>query len=135
MPPTRSDRVKRGFSMTTEYGKTVVDVHSLEDFQTALNNHHSAAVSMLKTIENKLWHVSPKLGTFSDGNEMSNYYSTTANDYHDRVQRLKSAIEAAQQATKTILATYKTAEARNDANSKDIERTLAPVGTALKEKA
>ncbi|HEY3505126.1 MAG TPA: hypothetical protein VGN37_20365 [Actinocatenispora sp.] len=119
--------------MSTEYGKTVVDVHSLEDFTTALDNHHSAAASMLKTIEDKLLNAKPKLGDFPDGVDTQDYYSTMAAEYHTRIKRLKTAIEAAQRATKSILDTYKTAEARNDASAQDIARTMSPVSNALKE--
>jgi len=119
--------------MTTEYGKTVVDVRSLDDFTTALRNHQSAVASMLDTIESRLWHVRPKLGTFADGTEMADYYQDMADAYHRRVRRLRRAIEAAREATGSILDTYTTAEARNDASAKDIARTLDPVGTALKE--
>ncbi|GAA4217934.1 hypothetical protein [Actinocatenispora rupis] len=118
--------------MTTEYGRTVVDVHSLADFTTALDNHHSAIASMLKTIDDKLLDVPPKLGGFPDATDTESYYASMVSDYRARVQRLRSAVEAARKATTSILDTYATAEARNHANSRDIARTMGPVGTALK---
>ncbi len=127
--------------MTKEYGRTVVDVQSLEDFRTALGNHHSATAAMLKTIEDKLVgttggasssHDNHLFGVFPDGQDINDYYVRMALLYHARVQRLKTAVEAAQKATNSILHTYRTVEARNDANSKDIARTMRPVDTALK---
>ncbi len=127
--------------MTKEYGRTVVDVQSLEDFRTALGNHRSATATMLKTIEDKLVgtsggasssHDNQLFGAFPDGLDTNSYYASMALAYHARVQRLKNAVEAAQKATDSILHTYRTVEARNDANSKDIARTMGPVSTALK---
>lgn len=128
--------------MSKEYGKTVVDVHSLEDFTKALDNHHSAVTAMLKTIDGKL--ASPFVGCtaanpdselfggFPDGRETNQYYTSTASEYRARIKRLQSAIEAAQRATASILDTYRSTEDRNDASARDIARTVNPVGTALK---
>ncbi|MGA8115276.1 MAG: hypothetical protein WCA46_16555 [Actinocatenispora sp.] len=119
--------------MSTEYGKTVVDVHSLKDFRTALDNHHSAAAAMLRNIDEKLLNPDPRpFGGFPDGNDTADYYSTMVGEYRAKVARLQKAIEAARTATRSILDTYQTVEARNDASAKDIARAVDPVAAALK---
>lgn len=117
--------------MGKEYGKSVVDVESLSDFRTALDTHHDAVCAMLSTMENHLLDVTPKLGGFPDARDLERRYSTVTGGYHNRIKRLKVAIEAAQQATDSIMHKYKTTEDRNHSNADVIARTVRPVAVAL----
>lgn len=111
--------------------KTTVDVLSLEDFHGTLAARLAEAEALLKKLNTELHGRSPAFGTFADATEKSGKYNSMYNDVVERVQRLKSAIIAAQSATSTIITNYKTTEARNEANAAEIASALGGLNAAL----
>ncbi|HEX5594633.1 MAG TPA: hypothetical protein VFX61_01215 [Micromonosporaceae bacterium] len=112
--------------------RTDVDVLSLEDFHATLAGRLQEAESLLTKLKNEM-RSAPALGTFSDGKSTASRYELLHQQHVDRVRRLRAAVVAAEKATATIIANYKTTEARNRANATEIAAALSGVGTALNE--
>jgi uncharacterized protein YukE len=113
-------------------GRTTVDVLSLEDFHERLARRLSEAESVLKKLNTEMQCQPPALGTFTDATGNARRYSETYTSYVNHAERLRRAIVAAQQATKTIMTNYRTAEARNAAAAADIIAALSGLGEAMK---
>lgn len=113
-------------------GRTTVDVLSLEDFQLRLAGRLTEVESVLRKLNTELQCRPPALGTFADATGNARRYTETHASYAAQVERLRKAIIAAQTATSTIMANYRTTEARNAATAADIMAALAGVDEALK---
>jgi hypothetical protein len=113
---------------------TSVDVLSLEDFHATLANRLSEVDSVIAGMNRDL--SSPlALGEFLDAKLGSADFTGRRSDYLARMNRLRSAIVAAQTATATIIANYRSTEQRNHANAADIARQLDGVTSALRDGA
>ncbi|HYU84725.1 MAG TPA: hypothetical protein VEK80_07945 [Kribbellaceae bacterium] len=110
---------------------TRVDVLSLEDFRATLVTRLREADSILHKLTTELGGRKPALGTFVDGSAKAAEYSALYDQHVDRVNRLRRAIIAAQEATDTIIDNYRTTEARNGASASDIANKLDGVANAL----
>ncbi|MFR9775853.1 hypothetical protein ACL02O_07300 [Micromonospora sp. MS34] len=113
-------------------GRTTVDVLSLEDFHQLLEQRLSEAESVLKKLNTEMQCHPPALGTFTDATDNARRYSETHASFVNHAEQLRRAIVAAQQATKTIMTNYRTAEARNAAAAADIIAALSAVTEAMK---
>jgi regulator of protease activity HflC (stomatin/prohibitin superfamily) len=113
-------------------GRTTVDVLSLEDFHQRLAGRLTEVESVLRKLNTDLQCRPPALGSFAHATENERRYSETHASYVAQAERLRKAIVAAQTATSTIMANYRTAEARNAASAADILAALAGVDEALK---
>jgi hypothetical protein len=110
---------------------TRVDVLSLEDFHATLGARLAEATAILTKLETELRDRPPALGTFEDGQRQASDYSTLYQQHVERAGRLKSAIEAAQAATATIIANYHSTEELNRSSAIDIGNQLGGVKDAL----
>ncbi|KAB1948406.1 hypothetical protein F8271_02725 [Micromonospora sp. ALFpr18c] len=115
-------------------GRTEVDLLSLEDFHKNLSARLSQAESVLRKLNTEMQCTPPALGSFTDATDNARRYNTVHQSYVEQAERLRQAVLAAQQATNTILANYRTAEARNRANATDITAALTGVQQALEPK-
>ncbi|MFC4020865.1 hypothetical protein ACFOW4_23375 [Micromonospora sp. GCM10011542] len=115
-------------------GRTEVDLLSLEDFHQRLAARLAQAESVLRKLNTEMQCRPPALGSFADATDNARRYSDVHQSYVEAADRLKQAVEAAQQATSTILASYRTTEARNAANAGDITAALTGVDRALQPK-
>lgn len=113
-------------------GRTTVDVLSLEDFHQRLERRLSEAEAVLRKLNTEMQCRPPALGTFTDATDNARRYSETYTSFVNHAERLRRAIVAAQQATKTIMTNYRTAEARNTAAAADIIAALSGVSEAMK---
>ena len=112
--------------------QTRVDVLSLEDFHTRLTARLTEAELVLNKLNTEMQCQPPALGSFFDATSNARYYTDLHQAYVDRVERLRQAVTAVQEATQRILDNYRTTEARNKANADDIARALGGVDNALK---
>lgn len=103
---------------------------SLEDFRKSLDTRLAAAKDIRTTLETGVT-ARPPLGGFTDAGDTATSHSTRHTAHLDRMNRLVTAIEAAQAATDVIISSYRTTEARNAANAEDISAALAGVRIAL----
>ncbi|WBB65286.1 hypothetical protein [Micromonospora sp. WMMD812] len=115
-------------------GRTEVDLLSLEDFQSLLADRLTQAESVLRKLNTEMQCSPPALGSFTDATSNARRYSEIHQSYVDQAERLRQAVKAAQKATSTILANYRTTEARNAATAADIAAALNGVDEALKPK-
>ncbi|MER7888590.1 hypothetical protein ABTX15_02065 [Micromonospora sp. NPDC094482] len=113
-------------------GRTEVDLLSLEDFHSRLADRLTEVESVLRKLNTEMQCSPPALGGFFDATSNARRYSDVHQSYVEQAERLRQAVKAAQQGTSTILANYRTTEARNAANSTDIEAALTGVDKALK---
>jgi hypothetical protein len=111
-------------------GSTSVSVLSLEDFNRTLQRRLDDADALLSKLGELGAHRVP-LGTFQDAATSADSYDRKLIRYVDRIQRLRDAIVAAQDATAAIIASYRTTEARNHADASDIARRLGGVTEAI----
>ncbi|MEU8296352.1 hypothetical protein AB0C04_03560 [Micromonospora sp. NPDC048909] len=113
-------------------GRTEVDLLSLEDFHSRLADRLTEVESVLRKLNTEMQCSPPALGGFIDATSNARRYSDVHQSYVEQAERLRQAVKAAQRGTSTILANYRTTEARNAANSADIEAALTGVDKALK---
>jgi hypothetical protein len=111
--------------------RTTVDVLSLEEFQGTLKARLSEINAVLSKL-NGAASATPRLGTFADAAICAEAYAARHAQYVARAQQLKDALQAAYDATETIITNYRTAESRNQANAYDIADVLGGVDKALK---
>ena len=111
-------------------GTTHVSVLSLEDFQGTLQHRLDDANAILAKLD-ELGARRVPLGTFHDATASADSYDWKLTRYLLRVERLRDAIVAAQEATAQIIAAYRTTEARNQADAADIAARLGGVTSAL----
>jgi hypothetical protein len=105
--------------------RTLVDVLSLEGFQSTLDGRMSEAVAIRTTLTEQMGRTAPKLGNFPDADYVGQRYLDLYDQHLDRIGRVISAIEAAQYAIKTIIENYETDEARRAA---DVNRVSDALG-------
>jgi hypothetical protein len=111
-------------------GSTDVSVLSLEDFKSTLQHRLEDVDAMLRQLDD-LGSSGLRLGTFQDATESTSSYEWIHSQYVSRIQRLRDAIVAAQIATTEIIASYRTTEARNQADAADIAQRLGNVTSLL----
>ena len=111
-------------------GSTDVSVLSLEDFKSTLQHRLDDVDAMLRQLDD-LGSGRLRLGTFQDATESVSSYDWIHSQYASRVQRLRDAIVAAQLATTEIIASYRTTEARNQADAADSAERLGGVTSLL----
>jgi hypothetical protein len=112
---------------------TTVDVLSLEDFQATLASRLSEVDTVIARMHSELSGRPPALGGFLDAKRSASEFDTLHQQYLQRVDRLRTAIVAAQSATATIIANYRSTEQRNHASAADVGRQLNGVTVALQE--
>ncbi|MFK3981402.1 hypothetical protein ACI2K4_13620 [Micromonospora sp. NPDC050397] len=111
--------------------QTRVDVLSLEDFHGRLAARLTEAEQALGKLNTEMQCEPPALGLFADATSNARQYTNLHQEYVNRVERLKQAITAVQQATQQILENYRTTEARNRASADDIGRVLGGIDRTL----
>jgi hypothetical protein len=111
-------------------GSTSVSVLSLEDFNATLQRRLEDTDALLSKLD-ELGAHRVRLGTFQDATTSTDSYDWKLSRYVDRVQRLREAIVAAQDATAAIITSYRTTEARNQADASDIAGRLGGVTDAI----
>ncbi|RKR89908.1 hypothetical protein BDK92_4268 [Micromonospora pisi] len=111
--------------------QTKVDVLSLEDFHGRLAGRLAEAEQVLTKLNTEMQCQPPALGLFADATSNARQYTSLHQEYVNRVERLRQAITAVQEATRQIIDNYRTTEARNKANADDIGRVLGGVEGAL----
>ncbi|WP_238162217.1 hypothetical protein [Micromonospora endolithica] len=104
---------------------------SLEDFHRSLTDRLAEAERALRKLNAEMQCRPPALGTFTDATDNARRYSEIHRIYTDHVVRLRTAVQAARDASAAIIANYRTTEARNTANSSDIITALAGVDAVL----
>jgi hypothetical protein len=110
-------------------GTTAVDFLTLEQFQTRVENHLNAAGELFSSMTRDLLD-GPQLGEFRDAvNANEAYWERWAVQY-DRIHRLCDALSAANEATKQILAQYKTTDELNHAKLSDLSSQFASLSIA-----
>lgn len=107
-----------------------VEILSLEDFARSLDARVAQVDFLLRQIDDLACRAMP-LGTFPDAVDQVRGHGELERGFADRIRRLKTAAEAAQSATATILRNYASAEERNAANANDIADKLGGVTRAL----
>jgi hypothetical protein len=118
-----------------------INMISLVEFNNRLAGRLSEADSVLTALRQDPVLTSgglvkaPKLGNFTDALAAEQGYTTLYNQFVERLQQLHNAITAAQKATTTIAANYRTTESLNTAGAKEITNALADVPTALGEQS
>ena len=111
---------------------TKVDVLSLEDFHATLASRLSEIQSIQSKMDGMLGDRM-RFGALEDANLQGGNYDSVSMSVFDKVNQLHDAIVAAQAATSTIIANYRSTEERNRANSADIANQLGGISTALGE--
>jgi len=109
---------------------TRVDVTALADFQTTLAARLAEVESVLTRLE-YIRDNPPKFGNFADAVEKAVWYAKLHLGHINRVDRLRNAIIAVQEATATIAAQYDTTEELNLSSAQQIAGLLTPVDTTL----
>jgi hypothetical protein len=107
--------------------RTVVDVLSLEGFQSTLDARLSEALAIRTTLTEQMGRTPPKLGNFHDADYVGQRYLDLYDQHLDRIGRIITAIEATQVAIKTIIENYETDEARRAADVNKISDALGAV--------
>lgn len=110
---------------------TTVDMLSLADFHATLKGRLAEVDAVLAKLNNELACKPPALGTFTDANVARGEYEAARGVFTRRATQLRSAILAAQDATEQILKNYRTTEARNAADAREIASALGGVHKAL----
>jgi len=108
--------------------RTLVDVLSLEGFQSTLDARLSEALAIRTTLTEQMGREAPKLGNFPDAHYVGQRYLDLYDQHLDRVARVISAIEATRDAITTIIDNYETDEALRVADAKKIADALGDVG-------
>ncbi len=111
-------------------GGTTIDVLSLEDFGATLARRLSEVDAMMTKLD-ELRGKPPKLGTFQDARAGVTQYAWLHDQFAQRLDRLRQAVVATQDATADIIANYRTTEARNAAAAADIANRLGGVPDTL----
>jgi len=118
-----------------------INMISLGEFNSRLAGrlHEADAVLSSLRLDPKLTSGgvvnAPKLGTFDDALKAEHAYTTLYHQLVERLQQLHNAIGAAQTATSTIAANYRTTESLNAARANEITSALAGVPSALGERS
>jgi hypothetical protein len=100
-------------------GTTAVDFITLQDFQTRLENHLNEVGDLLGRMTRDLGN-GPELGGFHDAVQANLAYWDRWAVQYSRIQRLANALNAAHEANRQILDSYKTTEELNRAKVSDL---------------
>jgi predicted MarR family transcription regulator len=105
-------------------GTTAVDFITLAEFQQRVEKHLNTAGELLASMVTDVG-TGPELGEFEDAvNTNLAYWDRWAVQYN-RINRLASALSAANEATRSILEKYKTTEELNQAKLSDLAAQFA----------
>jgi hypothetical protein len=105
-------------------GTTSVDFLTLAEFQQRIEKHLNAAGDLLGSMTTTVG-SGPELGGFQDAvNTNLAYWDRWAVQY-ERINRLANALNAAHEATRSILEKYKTTEELNRAKLSDLSSQFA----------
>ena len=100
-------------------GTTAVDFITLAEFQQRVEKHLNTASELLASMVTDVG-TGPQLGEFEDAvNTNLAYWERWAVQYN-RIKRLTDALNAANEATRSILEKYKTTEELNQAKLSDL---------------
>ena len=100
-------------------GTTAVDFITLAEFQQRVEKHLNTAGDLLASMVTEVG-TGPQLGEFEDAvNTNLAYWDRWAVQYN-RIKRLTDALNAAHEATASILEKYKTTEELNQAKLSDL---------------
>ena len=100
-------------------GTTAVDFITLAEFQQRVEKHLNTAGELLASMVTDVG-TGPQLGEFEDAvNTNLAYWERWAVQYN-RIKRLTDALNAANEATRSILEKYKTTEELNQAKLSDL---------------
>ena len=106
---------------------TMVDVLSLEGFQTTLDARLDEAESVKTNLVELLRRTEPELGDLADARYVCRRYKSLYDQHLNRVATLIDAINATKTALATIINNYTTNEARQTANAVDIADALGEI--------
>ena len=105
-------------------GTTAVDFITLAEFQQRVERHLNTAGDLLASMVTDVG-TGPQLGEFEDAvNTNLAYWDRWAVQY-DRIYRLTNALNAAHEATRSILEQYQTTEDLNRAKLSDLSAQFA----------
>ena len=100
-------------------GTTAIDFITLAEFQQRVEQHLNTAGELLASMVTDVG-TGPQLGEFEDAvNTNLAYWERWAVQYN-RIKRLTDALNAANEATRSILEKYKTTEELNQAKLSDL---------------
>jgi|KBSSwiStaDraftv2_1062776.scaffolds.fasta_scaffold1117979_2 hypothetical protein len=100
-------------------GTTAIDFITLAEFQQRVEKHLNTAGDLLASMVTEVG-TGPQLGEFEDAvNTNLAYWERWAVQYN-RIKRLTDALNAANEATRSILEKYKTTEELNQAKLSDL---------------
>jgi hypothetical protein len=109
-------------------GTTAVDFITLAEFQKRVEKHLNTAGELLASMVTDVG-TGPQLGEFEDAvNTNLAYWDRWAVQYN-RISRLANALNAANEATRSILEKYKTTEELNQAKLSDLATQFASLST------
>ena len=112
---------------TPKTNTTMVDVLSLEGFQTTLDARLDEAESVKTNLVELLRRTEPELGDLADARYVCRRYKSLYDQHLNRVATLIDAINATKTALATIINNYTTNEARQTANAVDIADALGAI--------
>ena len=102
-----------------------VDLRSLNDFAGQLTPRLQEVLTALTRLHHSD-RPARALGDFQDARETADRYDDLHRDYVARLDRLVSAVAAAQTATGTITTIYHTTEALNESSTRAVRDLLSP---------
>src|SRR5262249_25533561 len=109
-------------------GTTAVDFITLAEFQKRVEKHLNTAGELLASTVTAVG-TGPQLREFADAASTNlAYWSLWAVQYN-RISRLANALNAANEATRSILEKYKTTEELNQAKLSDLSAQFASLST------
>jgi hypothetical protein len=106
--------------------QTRIDLLSLDDFSQHLTARLAEAQETLTALTAGAGSQRPPLGDFHDAQLTADRYQAMKALYTERLRRLIDALSAAQTATATISASYRTVEDRNHLDTGTIGGLLGP---------
>ena len=109
-------------------GTTAVDFITLKEFQARLEAHLNAVGEMLGRMTTD-FRDGPELGGFQDAVQANLAYWDRWGVQYSRIMRLSNALNAAHEATRSILESYKTTEELNRAKVSDLSVQFASLTT------
>jgi hypothetical protein len=105
-------------------GTTTVDFITLAEFQKRVEKHLNTAGELLANMVTEVGN-GPELGEFQDAVNTNLAYWDRWSVQYNRITRLANALSAANDATRSILETYKTTEELNRARLSDLAAQFA----------
>lgn len=105
-------------------GTTTVDFITLAEFQQRVEKHLTTAGELLASMVTDVG-SGPELGEFDDAVKTNLAYWDRWSVQYNRITRLANALSAANEATRSILETYKTTEELNRAKLSDLSAQFA----------